>query len=321
MKKLDNFFGIKKSGSSFRTEIVAGIVTFLAMAYILTLNPLLMLNMFNADTYGYLYSSVFIATAIGAFIGTLLMAIYAKLPLAQAPGLGLNSMVGGLLGGGLIGTALSFGNSMLLVLISGVLFLLLSIFKISGVSIREIIYKAIPESVRKAISIGIGLFIAIIGLANAGIVGAGNGPVIGMVAWSSWDMAVVGPALVCLFGFFAGTKKVHCESEKICHQGDIGSQEYTDSPGSGTLFVLSGNRETQQNTDGAETEFKPGKHLPVPGLDVTVSAVKKAFHRQNLLFLLLYHRDYNLQTLKSKQKYLCYTIYTQHHPLPHFTIR
>ena len=201
MNKLDNFFGIKKSGSSFRTEIVSGIVTFLAMAYILTLNPLLMLNLFNSGAYGHLYSSVFIATALGAFIGTLLMAIYAKLPLAQAPGLGLNSMVGGLLGGGLIGTALSFGNSMLLVLISGVLFLLLSILKVSGVSIREIIYRAIPESVRKAISVGIGLFIAIIGLANAGIVGTGSGTVIDLVYFNTWDMEIIGPALVCLIGF------------------------------------------------------------------------------------------------------------------------
>lgn len=200
MDKLDNFFGVKKSGSSFRTEIVAGVVTFLAMAYILTLNPLLMLNMFKGDTYAHLYSSVFIATALGAFIGTLLMALYAKLPLAQAPGLGLNSMVGGLLGGGLIGTALSFGNSMLLVLISGVLFLILSIVKVSGTSIREIIYKAIPEAVRKAISVGIGLFIAIIGLVNAKIVGAGD-TVIDLVYFNSWNMAVVGPALVCLIGF------------------------------------------------------------------------------------------------------------------------
>ena len=204
MNKFHKAVGFDPAKHSVRTEIISGIVTFLAMAYILTLNPLLMLDQFNPISvlkYGHLYPSVFIATALGAFIGTLLMAIYAKLPLAQAPGLGLNSMVGGLLGGGLIGTALSFGNSMLLVLISGVLFLLLSIVKVSGISIRELIYRAIPESIRKAISVGIGLFIAIIGLANAGIVCAGNGTVIGMVNFTSWDMAVVGPALVCLFGF------------------------------------------------------------------------------------------------------------------------
>ena len=203
MKGFAKLVGFDKNQTTVKTEIVSGIVTFLAMAYILTLNPLLMLNMFDPTSqYGYLYSSVFVATALGGFIGTLLMAVYAKLPLAQAPGLGLNSMVGGLLGGSLIGFSLSFGNSMLLVFISGVLFLLLSIFKIHGVSIREIIYKAIPESVRRAISVGIGLFIAIIGLANAGIVTAGDGTVIGMVKFSSWDMSLIGPALVCLVGFF-----------------------------------------------------------------------------------------------------------------------
>ena len=202
MSKLAKLVGFDKEKTTVKTEILSGIVTFLAMAYILTLNPLLMLNMFAGPEYAHLYSSVFVATALGGFLGTLLMAIYAKLPLAQAPGLGLNSMVGGLLGGSLIGFSLSFGNAMFLVFLSGVLFLLLSILKIHGMSIREIIYRAIPESVRRAISVGIGLFIAIIGLANAGIVVTGDGTVIGMVKFSSWDMSVLGPAHVCLFGFF-----------------------------------------------------------------------------------------------------------------------
>ena len=122
-------------------------------------------------------------------------------------------------------------------------------------------------------------------------------------AGNIWNILV--SVFFVLFTFFClRTEKVRCEGEKICHQGDIGSQKYTESTDCSTLFMLSGNGKTQQNTDGAEAEFKTGKHLPVPGLDVTVSTVKKAFHRQNLLFLLLYHRDHNLQTLKSKQKYL-----------------
>ena len=201
MSQLGKLVGFDKEKTTVKTEIISGIVTFLAMAYILTLNPLLMLNMFASDQYAHLYSSVFVATALGGFLGTILMAVYAKLPLAQAPGLGLNSMVGGLLGGSLIGFALSFGNAMMLVFLSGVLFLALSILKIHGISIREIIYRAIPESIRKAISVGIGLFIAIIGLANAGIVTTGDGTVIGLVKFSSWNMSVVAPALVCLFGF------------------------------------------------------------------------------------------------------------------------
>ena len=202
MKGFAKLVGFDKKQTTAKTEIMAGIVTFLAMAYILTLNPLLLLNLFESQDYAHLYSSVFVATALGGFLGTLLMAIYAKLPLAQAPGLGLNSMVGGLLGGSLIGFSLSFGNSMLLVFLSGLLFLLMSILKVRGVSIREIIYRAIPESIRKAVSVGIGLFIAIIGLSNAGIVATGDGTVIGMIKFSSWDMSQVGPALVCLVGFF-----------------------------------------------------------------------------------------------------------------------
>ena len=197
-----NLTGFDKKTMKVKTEVIAGIVTFLAMAYILTLNPLLMLNISDKNKeFEHLYSSVFVATALGGFIGTLLMALYAKLPLAQAPGLGFNSMIGGLLGGSLIGYSISFGNAMLLVFFSGVLFLLLSVLKVHGLSIREIIYKAMPESIRKAISVGIGLFIAIIGLANAGIIGAGEGTVISLVSLSSWDMSKVGPAFVCLFGF------------------------------------------------------------------------------------------------------------------------
>ncbi len=198
VSKFDKFFGITKSGSSIRTEIVAGIVTFLAMAYILTLNPSLITGDFSRTSP--LWASVFIATALGAVVGTLLMALLAKMPLAQAPGLGLNSMVGGLLGGSL-GFACSFGNAMLLVLISGILFLLLSVITVKGVAIRELIFDGIPECVRSAISIGIGLFIAFIGLVNAGIITAGNGTLVTLVSFSSWDFNVMGGAIVCLFGF------------------------------------------------------------------------------------------------------------------------
>ncbi len=206
--KFDKFFGISKSGSNFRTEIIAGIVTFLAMAYILTLNPILMLSGlvdekaagFNPALFAALQPSVFIATALGAFIGTLLMALLAKLPLAQAPGLGLNSMVGGLLGGSL-GFVCNFGNALLLVFISGILFLLLSVITIKGISIRELIFNGIPECVRTAVSVGIGLFIAFIGLSNAGIITVGNGTLVGLVDFTKWDMSVSGGAIVCIFGF------------------------------------------------------------------------------------------------------------------------
>ncbi len=196
--KLDSYFGITEKGSTVRTEIIAGIVTFLAMAYILTLNPSLITG--DWARQGALWPSVFIATALGAIVGTLLMAFLAKMPLAQAPGLGLNSMVGGLIGGTMGLAVCSFGNAMLLVLISGILFLLLSVVKIGKVSVREKIFDGIPVCVRGAISIGIGLFIAFIGLVNAKVIVAGNGTLVGLVSLSSWDMAKMGGALVCLFG-------------------------------------------------------------------------------------------------------------------------
>ncbi len=196
-QKLDKFFNISALGSSIRVEIIAGIVTFLAMAYILTLNPSLITGDFSQSSN--LWASVFIATALGAITGTMLMAFLAKMPLAQAPGLGLNSMVGALIGAtGSLGFHCSFGNAMLLVLISGVLFLLLSIIKIKGVSIRELIFKGIPVSIRNAISIGIGLFIAFIGMQNAGIIVDSN-TLVTLVKFNDYSAFPKG-AIVCLFG-------------------------------------------------------------------------------------------------------------------------
>jgi len=201
MKKLDAFFGVSKNGSTIRTEIIAGIVTFLAMSYILTLNP----SLITGDWFktSALWASVFIATAFGAVIGTLLMALVAKMPLAQAPGLGLNGMVGGMLGAtSSLGFNCSFGNAMFIVLISGIIFLLLSVIKINGKSIREAIFRGIPECIRKSISIGIGLFIAFIGLVNAGIVVVGNGTLVTLCSFNDYTgegYAAAG-AVVCLFG-------------------------------------------------------------------------------------------------------------------------
>jgi AGZA family xanthine/uracil permease-like MFS transporter len=170
---LDSFFEIKARGSKKRIEIFAGITTFLAMAYILTVNPN---NILWGGTADPRFSSVFIATAIGAFIGTLLMALLAKMPLAQAPGMGLNAMVGTIVGGAM-GFSYSYGNAMMLVFISGIIFLLLSFIpcgrnKKTGelISLREKIFDGMPKAVRTSISVGIGLFIAFIGLQNAHIV-------------------------------------------------------------------------------------------------------------------------------------------------------
>lgn len=203
ISKIDKFFKITERGSTVRTEIIAGIVTFLAMAYILTLNPSLIVGFDRPVNW----NSVFIATALGAVVGTALMAFLAKMPLAQAPGLGLDAMVGGLIGGSLIGYSLSFGSAMLLVLISGVLFLLLSVLKLKGTSLREMIFDAIPVSVRGAISVGIGLFIAFIGLKLSGVIitNPPNGNPLALVdfneIFTKWDAAAYGSPLVCIVGF------------------------------------------------------------------------------------------------------------------------
>ena len=197
-KKICDFFKINEYGSSVKVEIIAGIVTFLSMSYILTLNPSLITGDWVQASP--LWASVFIATALGAIVGTALMAFVAKMPLAQAPGLGLNSMVGGLIGASAsLGFKVSFGNAMLLVFISGLIFLLLSVVKIKGVSIREKIFDGIPVSIRSAISVGIGLFIAFIGLVNAGIIVPGNGTLVGLVQFNNYD-AFPSAAIVLIFG-------------------------------------------------------------------------------------------------------------------------
>ncbi len=207
-EKIDNFFGISKSGSSFKIEIIAGIATFLAMAYILIVNP----NQILWDgTTDIRWSSVFIATAIGAIIGTLLMAFLAKMPLAQASGMGLNSMVGSIVGGAM-GFGFSLGNALLLVLISGIIFLIVSIVPCGRnketnkiIPLREKIFDGIPESVRKAITVGIGLFITYIGLQNAKIIVADQYVISSFIDLTNPDNWAVGgiarTAIVGLFSF------------------------------------------------------------------------------------------------------------------------
>ena len=171
--KINNYFKITKRGSSFKTEIYAGITTFISMAYILVVNPS---NILQLGTNDPRFSSVFIATALGSFIGTLFMAFFAKMPLAQAPGMGLNAMVGAIIGGA-FGYSFSYGNAMALIFASGMLFLILSFVPCQidkethkYISIREKIFDGIPKAIINSITIGVGLFIAFIGLQNAHII-------------------------------------------------------------------------------------------------------------------------------------------------------
>ena len=185
--------------TNLRTEITAGIVTFLAMAYILTVNPAQILV--GADAA--YWPSVFIATALGAIIGTLMMAFVAKMPLAQASGMGLNSLLGGLVAiwaADTYGVRFTLGQAFMMVLISGVIFLTLTLIKINGKSFRELIFDGMPVAVRSAISVGIGLFIAYIGFQNAGIIVPDPYVQVGLVDLT--NLAACKPAVVALIGLF-----------------------------------------------------------------------------------------------------------------------
>ena len=204
MNKFLNLLGFdaEKKQTSVKTEIIAGIVTFLAMAYILTVNPAQILV--GADMA--YWPSVFIATALGAVIGTLLMAFYAKMPLAQASGMGLNSLLGGLIAiwaADTYGVQFTIGQAFMMVLISGVIFLLLSLIKIKGKTFRELVFDGMPVAVRGAISVGIGLFIAYIGFQNAGIIVSNPYTQVALADFTVWsEGAAARTAVVALAGLF-----------------------------------------------------------------------------------------------------------------------
>lgn len=158
--KLDRFFGITKSGSTFKTEIIAGLTTFMSMVYALLVVP----GMYG-DTVT--FGAVYIATALGAIVGTMLMAFLAKMPLSQASGLGATAYVTGTLLASEMG--LTYANAMIFVLLDGVIFILLT-----ATGLRKKILKSIPDEVKISIPVGIGLFIAFIGFNNAGLVNISN---------------------------------------------------------------------------------------------------------------------------------------------------
>src|SRR5437899_6908104 len=153
---LESYFGLSKNGTTVRTEIIAGFTTFLTMAYIMFVNPSIL------GEAGMDRGAVFVATCLASAIGTLIMALYANYPLALAPGMGLNAYF---TYGVVLGMHYSWQVALGAVFISGVLFLILSV-----THVRELIVDAIPTSQRMAISAGIGLFLGIIALKNAGIV-------------------------------------------------------------------------------------------------------------------------------------------------------
>ncbi len=179
---MEKIFKLRERGTTVSREVVAGITTFLAMAYILAVNPGIL------SDAGMSFGPVFTATAVSSAIATLVMAFLANLPVALAPGMGLNAFFTYTV---VIGMGCSWQFALTAVLVEGILFIILSL-----VGIREAIIRSIPASLRKAVAVGIGLFIALIGLSNAGVTSSSLGTIIGFVTLNTSNPA----ALVAILG-------------------------------------------------------------------------------------------------------------------------
>ncbi|MBM9887900.1 MULTISPECIES: NCS2 family permease [Deefgea] len=153
---LESFFKLKESGTNVKTEVIAGFTTFLTMAYIVFVNPSI-LALTGMD-----FNAVFVATCLAAAMGTAIMALVANYPIALAPGMGLNAYFTFTV---VQGMGVPWQTALGAVFISGIIFLVVSLFKV-----REAIVNAIPHSLKLAISAGVGMFLAIIALKNAGVV-------------------------------------------------------------------------------------------------------------------------------------------------------
>lgn len=195
VKKLDNYFEIGKRKSNFRTEIIAGLTTFFALCYIVIVNPS---SIDGAGMFPDIWNAVYVGGLIAAVIGTLLMAFVAKMPFAQAAGMGLNSFffvsfLVPLLGSSQEEAMKGYQAGLVIIFLSGLLFLILSVTKL-----REKIAKAMPDTLKKAIPAGIGLFIALIGLKNAGIVVDNQFTFVALGDMSVWANAA--PMLAAFIG-------------------------------------------------------------------------------------------------------------------------
>ena len=200
--KIERFFDLKGNGTDFRTEILAGATTFITVAYILILNPQILSDPFmimgDADMALKISNGVFIGTCIASFIGTILVALYAKMPFAQAPGMGLNAFFAYTV---VLSMGYTYQQALVVVFISGIFFIV-----ITKIGLREAIIRAIPEAVKKAITPGIGLFITIIGLKNSGIIVGHPATLISMLDFSKWQckdsecILLISSALVAFFG-------------------------------------------------------------------------------------------------------------------------
>ena len=198
---MNKFFKISERGSNVKTEIIAGLTTFFAMAYIVVVNPNQVVG-FSFDYPGIpqIWNAVYIGSIIAAVIGTMMFALYAKLPFAQACGMGLNSffftsfVLPQIVSGG--DAIKGYQAGLIVILLSGFIFLLLSV-----TGCREYIAKAMPDCIKKAIPAGIGLFIAFIGFQNVGIIEPNEYTLVQFVKINGVAWADIAPAIIALVGF------------------------------------------------------------------------------------------------------------------------
>ncbi|MBP1157494.1 MULTISPECIES: NCS2 family permease [unclassified Paenibacillus] len=158
---MDRFFKLKENGTTVRTEVMAGLTTFMTMAYILAVNPNI-LSAFGSGATGMDWTAVFLATAIAAGVMTIAMGLFVNFPVALAPGMGLNAYFATVI----LASQGTFTYQMALtaVFISGIIFIILTVTRV-----RQMLLVAVPDSLKHAITVGIGLFITIIGLKNSGL--------------------------------------------------------------------------------------------------------------------------------------------------------
>lgn len=198
---MEKFFKLKEHGTTVKTEFFAGLTTFMAMAYILMVNAGMFADPLGdgTDVLGVSYGAVYIATAISAIFGTVLIGLLANLPLAQASGMGLNAYFVYTV---CLGFGFTYANALVFVLADGIVFLLLT-----ATGLRTKIFNAIPDAVRIAIPAGIGLFIAFIGMQNCGLVVADSSTAVALTSMNllsenvSW--ATLMPLLITIFSLIA----------------------------------------------------------------------------------------------------------------------
>lgn len=182
---LDRYFGIRAAGSSVPRELRAGLTTFLTMSYVLFVNPLVLGNAIVVPDG---FAKLLVVTALAAAIGSLLMALVARYPFAQAPGMGLNAYFAYTV---VLGQKIPWQTALGAVFISGALFVLLSV-----VGVRQAVVRAIPGHLKVAVTAGIGTFLAFIGLKNAGLVVANP------ATFVTLGPLVAPPALIAIVGLF-----------------------------------------------------------------------------------------------------------------------